>query len=65
MEVKINGKAIIVQDETLYEILTNAGYNHSHVIVELDGKIITRDRFTDTKVKAGACLEVLSLVGGG
>ncbi len=35
------------------------------VVVEVNGVIISRDRFAETALKAGDCVEIVHFVGGG
>ena len=68
MQLKINGeiKTITNSNEELLEaLLENLGYKPQLVVVELNGEIISPKVWTNTKIKHGDCLEVVTIVGGG
>ncbi len=46
-------------------LLENLGYKPQLVVVELNGEIISPKVWTNTKIKHGDCLEVVTIVGGG
>ena len=69
MKLKINGeiKSISNSNEELLmeSLLENLGYKPQLVVVELNGEIISPKVWTNTKIKHGDCLEVVTIVGGG
>ena len=69
MKLKINGELKNINDsneELLLEaLLENLGYKPQLVVVELNGEIISPEVWTNTKIKDGDCLEVVTIVGGG
>ena len=69
MKLKINGeiKAIEKFNEEfpLEGLLEHLGYKPQLVVVELNGSIITPQDWSNTKIKHGDCLEVVTIVGGG
>ena len=69
MQLKINGEIKTVNDTTeellLEALLENLGYKPQLVVVELNGEIISPEVWTNTKIKHGDCLEVVTIVGGG
>jgi sulfur carrier protein len=50
---------------TLTELLEQLGINQATVVAEIDGQIVERERFAETKLKAGASIELVRFVGGG
>ncbi|PRR81254.1 sulfur carrier protein ThiS [Clostridium vincentii] len=64
--MKVNGKDIeLKQDKTLDKLLDELQINKDKVVVELDGKIITKESFGETILKNSNVIEVISFVGGG
>ena len=68
MQLKINGEIKTINnsnEELLEALLENLGYKPQLVVVELNGEIISPKVWTNTKIKNGDCLEVVTIVGGG
>jgi thiamine biosynthesis protein ThiS len=62
-EEKEFGKGQLPQ--TLSELLDRLGINQATVVAEIDGRIIERVRFGETKLADGASIELVRFVGGG
>ena len=69
MNIKLNGeiKNINHSDAKLFldGLIKHLGYQPQLIVVELNGSIINRQDWNDTKIKHGDCLEVVTIVGGG
>ena len=68
MQLKINGEIKTINnsnEELLEALLENLGYKPQLVVVELNGEIISPEVWTNTNIKHGDCLEVVTIVGGG
>ena len=69
MKVKLNGeiKTINQSDEEFFleGLITYLGYQPQMIVVELNGTIINPQYWSNTKIKNGDCLEVVTIVGGG
>jgi sulfur carrier protein len=69
MEVlKINGKEKQFPDgipETLMELLNQLDINQATVVAEINGKIIERQKFSQTRLSKGQRIELVRFVGGG
>ena len=69
MKLKLNGdiKNINHSDEKLFleGLITHLGYQPQLIVVELNGAIINPQDWSNTKIKNGDCLEVVTIVGGG
>lgn len=66
MEVIINGKRQEVASSiNLEELLSGLGLEKSAVAVELNKKIVKRDRYKTTILNEDDSLEIVHLVGGG
>ena len=69
MEVlKINGKEKQFPDgipKTLMELLNQLDINQATVVAEVNGKIIARQNFSQTRLRSGQRIELVRFVGGG
>ena len=69
MKLKLNGeiKNINNSDEEFFleGLITHLGYQPQLIVVELNGAIINPQNWSNTKIKDGDCLEVVTIVGGG
>ena len=69
MKLKLNGeiKNINHSDEEFFleGLITHLGYQPQLIVVELNGAIINPQDWSNTKIKNGDCLEVVTIVGGG
>jgi sulfur carrier protein len=69
MEVlKINGIEKQFPDglpKTLIELLKQLDINQATVVAEINGKIIARQDFSQTRVSSGQRIELVRFVGGG
>ena len=63
--VRINGENLDVVGKSVADYLDSAGYDRMRVAVELNGDIVPKVQYTDTKFKDGDNVEVVSFVGGG
>ena len=66
--LKINGVEKDFADctpGTLRELLDQMKIQSATVVAEIDGTIIPRDKFSETKIKAGQAIELIKFMGGG
>ena len=65
--LKINGtkKEFAKLPSTLVELLDEMKINHATIVAEIDGEIIARDDFEQTKINADQQIELIRFVGGG
>lgn len=62
----VNGKEInLTEDTTVAEYLEQNQYQVKRIAVELNGDILPKYSYSDTMLKDGDCLEVVTFVGGG
>ena len=62
----VNGKQVELNEPiTLLDYLLREGYNLSHVVVEKNMEIITRERFGETTLGEDDDINVLRFMGGG
>ena len=69
MKLKINGEFKTIEKSNeeflLEDLIEHLGYKPQLVVVEVNGEIINPQAWTNTKIKDGDCLEVVTIVGGG
>lgn len=64
--ITVNGKEIqMKQSISVAVYLENAGYQMKRIAVELNGDILPKYEYSDTMLKDGDRLEVVTFVGGG
>lgn len=63
--VTLNGDERAVAAGTLSALLAELGIAEAAVVAELNGNIIPLDRFADTPLADGDCVELVRFVGGG
>ena len=64
--ITVNGKEIALESQlTVMEYLEQNKYQLSRVAVEMNGDILPKYSYSDTMLKDGDRLEVVSFVGGG
>ena len=66
MKVLCNGKAQEIAPGTrVADCLRELGLEGSSVVVECDGKILTREEYGSHELQDGSVLELIRFVGGG
>ncbi len=66
--LKINGREKEFPDavpSTLAELLDKLDISHATVVAQIDGQIIQRKAFAQTKVLSHQSIELMRLMGGG
>ena len=64
--MKVNGKVIELKEkQTLADFLKDNNYNINRIVIELNGEIVSKDKYNTINLKDTDVLEVLTLVGGG
>lgn len=64
MDLIVNGEPKYVLGEQLHLILDELGYSDKYFVVELNGEVISKEKYTTTKLTAADRLEIVSFVGG-
>lgn len=65
-KIILNGKETIVSSNNLFSLLVNEKkLVPEHVVTELNGNIVRRDKWKEIHLKEGDRLEIVSFVGGG
>jgi thiamine biosynthesis protein ThiS len=66
MQVTLNGKPHDIDEgATVADMLRELKLEPIRVAVEINEDIVSRKTFDATRVRAGACIEVVTFVGGG
>ncbi len=66
MEVIVNGTASdVAEDSTLLAYIRSLGLDENTVVAELNGDIIGKQAFGETRLRRHDRLELLHFVGGG
>jgi thiamine biosynthesis protein ThiS len=66
IELTVNGKIrTLEQPLSVSEYLARLGINAQIVAVEVNGEILRRERFTETRLNRGDVVEIVRMVGGG
>ena len=64
--MKVNGKVIELKEkQTLTDFLKNNNYNINRIVIELNGEIVSKDKYNTINLKDTDVMEVLTFVGGG
>ncbi|BAI81449.1 thiamine biosynthesis protein ThiS [Deferribacter desulfuricans SSM1] len=66
MEIKINGKTKIVEDnQTVADIINNLKLNVDRIVIEYNGEVLDKKNYDSIVLKDGDVLELIQFVGGG
>ena len=64
--MRVNGKDIALKETiTLSDFLKSNNYNMGRIVIELNGKIVSKDKYNTVNLKDSDVMEVLTFVGGG
>ncbi len=66
VKITVNGEIYSVKNETtLIEVVRDRGFDEKRIAVEINGEIVPKASYSETLLKEGDSLEVVSFVGGG
>jgi len=65
MNIIINGERQASSADTLSALVDQLGMKSDRVAIELNRKIVPRDRWAETRLAEGDQLEIVHFVGGG
>ena len=66
MSLTVNNKTVdYVENETIQELLTRLKFTFPLVIVKLNGKHVSRDRYSDVIIPKEADIQVIHMISGG
>ena len=63
--VKVNGKELDLAGKTVAEYLLTTDYDAKRIAVERNGEIVFKSQYSETVLKDGDSIEIVSFVGGG
>ena len=63
--VKVNGTELDIAGKTLAEYLETTNYDRKRIATELNGDIVPKSQYSETVLKDGDSIEIVSFVGGG
>ena len=63
--VKVNGEAKNISGKTIAEYLATTNYDMKRIAVERNGDIVSKAQYSETVLKDGDSIEIVSFVGGG
>ena len=64
--ILVNGKEVKDQEEqTVADYLEENGYRMNRIAVELNGGILPKYEYSETRLKDGDSMEIVTFVGGG
>ena len=64
--MKVNGIDIKLKEtKNLSDFLKENNYNTGRIVVELNGEIVSKDKYNTINLKDTDVMEVLTFVGGG
>lgn len=65
MEIRLNGQKVISNSATLFRLISETGFDTQSLIAEVNFEVIKEENWSDTAIKDGDQIELLSFVGGG
>lgn len=66
MQIKINGKLYNFNDNiTLEDIINQLNILSQNIIAEVNGQVITKEKFNKTVIENNSIIELIKFVGGG
>jgi thiazole synthase/sulfur carrier protein len=66
MTLTVNNKTVdYVEDETIQDLLTRLKFTFPLVIVKINGKHVSRDRYSEVLIPDNADIQVIHMISGG
>jgi sulfur carrier protein len=66
MQVVVNGKATEIRERaTVTDLLDQLGLTGQRLAVLLDNEVVRKAEFSQTRLRQGAVVEIVQMVGGG
>lgn len=63
--MKVNGSTYNYEGQTVQEILEDLAFRMDRIVVEYNGKILSKANWESTRVSPADTMEVVTFVGGG
>lgn len=66
MQIKVNGRLYTFDDNiTLENIINQLNISSQNIIAEVNGEVITKEKFNKTVIENNSVIELIKFVGGG
>lgn len=66
MQIKVNGKLYNFNENiTLEDIINQLNILSQNIIAEVNGQVITKEKFNKTVIENDSVIELIKFVGGG
>ncbi|AGF46641.1 thiamine biosynthesis ThiS [Candidatus Kinetoplastibacterium desouzaii TCC079E] len=66
MNIRINGKETEIQENiTIHDAIIILKMENKKIAIELNGNIISKNKYHETILKNGDIMEIVSAIGGG
>lgn len=66
MQIKVNGRLYNFDDNTTLEnIINQLNISSQNIIAEVNGNVITKEKFNKTVIENNSVIELIKFVGGG
>ncbi len=66
MQIKVNGRLYNFDDNiTLENIINQLNISLPNIIAEVNGEVITKEKFSKTVIENNSVIELIKFVGGG
>lgn len=65
MKIKVNDRETDFNGATLEQLIKAFSLDPGRIVIERNGNIVIRDRYSDTYLAEGDVLEIVRFVGGG
>ena len=66
MQIKVNGKLYDFNDNiNLENIINQLNISSQNIIAEVNGNVITKEKFNKTVIENNSVIELIKFVGGG
>jgi sulfur carrier protein len=63
--IRVNGEEQLFVDESVAELVQRLSIEPRGVAVAIDGEVVRRSRWADTRVHDGNAIEIVTAVAGG
>lgn len=66
MQIKVNGKTYNFDDNiTLEKVINQLNISANNIIAEVNGIVVSKEKFSNTVIENNAVIELVKFVGGG
>jgi sulfur carrier protein len=67
MQIHLNGKDTVLRENciTIENLLADCPWSEKRILVEMNGEVVRKDTYGDTRLSEGDVIELVHFVGGG